>query len=263
MSSRSAGWAVALLAVTVIALPLAGGCGGQDALEGTSGGEPAAEAPANAEPDAEQPAAGDEPGSVGGQVRAALSRVGIFLAKLVFVLVLPVAIAGTLLGMPGSALVLADAIAYSACHDWASPPWWVLIVLLLIAVGAELAESALSYLGVKQAGASNSTGVWTLVGGFTGAVVGGVLAPLLGAVGSVGGPIGWVALTVLSPIGFGMLGGFLGGYLFEVYRGKPPREARQAGWGALAGRLAGSFAKAMLVAVMAAIVLVGSWGTLF
>jgi uncharacterized protein YqgC (DUF456 family) len=222
---------------------------------------PAAEQPVADEP-VDGPAADETPGFWAG-LWSLLKTIGSFLGKLIFVLILPAAIAGTLLGMPGGVLVLADAIAFSAFHDWTVPPWWVLLILLAIAVLAEAAENVLSFAGVKRSGASNTTGVWVMVGGFAGAIVGGAIAPLLSTVGALAGPVGWVILSIIPPIGFGMLGGFLGGYLFEVNRGKDPDEAKQAGWGALMGRLAGSFTKAMLVAVMAAVVLISTWGALF
>lgn len=208
-------------------------------------------------------AAREEPPGFWARVGGFFRAVGGFLAKLVFVLILPAAIAGTLLGMPGGILVLADALVFSAFHGWATPPSWVLLILLIIAVLAETAENLLSFAGVKRTGASNATGVWVMVGGFAGAILGGAIAPLLASIGALAGPVGWVILSIIPPIGFAMLGGFLGGYFFELNRGKEPEEAKKAGWGALLGRLAGSFTKAMMVAVMAAIVLISTWGALF
>ncbi len=236
--------------------------------------EEPAEAPANAAaaeapepPTIEEPAVPEgvrpEPPSAGARVARGLRAGGVFLAKLIFVLILPTAVAGSLLGMPGGLLVLADAIVFSAFHGWAAPPWWVLLILLLIAVGGETAEHMLSFAGVKQSGASNRTGVWTMAGGFVGAMVGGLLGPLLATIGALGGPVGWVILSIVPPIGLGMTGGFLGGYYYELRSGKTPEEAKTAGWGAMLGRLAGSFAKALLAAVMAAIVLISTWGALF
>lgn len=224
--------------------------------------EPEPEAPPEPADEPAPPAVEESPGfwtRVGGGLRAAAT----FIGRLIFVLILPAAIAGTLLGMPGGVLVFADALVFSAFHGWATPPWWVLLILVLIAAGAEAAENALSFAGVKQSGASNSTGVWTMVGGLAGAIFGGILAPLLASIGALAGPAGWIILSIVPPIGFGMLGGFLGGYLFELRCGKTPEEAKSAGWGAMLGRLAGSFTKALLVAVMAAIVLISTWGALF
>jgi len=238
--------------------------------------EPPAEEPAadesehpEAEPpdalaDADQvPTAGTQGPSFWARIFTGIKVVAIFVGKVLFVVSIPVAIAGTLFGLPGSVLVLAAATLYSALHGWGSPPWWVLIAIGAIALAAELAENALSFVGVKQSGAGNSTGLWVLIGGFIGAVLGGIIAPPLAAIGALAGPVGWVLLSIIPPIGLGMLGGYLGGYHYELRQGKSPKEARNAGWGALAGRLAGSLTKALLVAVMGTIVLIACWGTLF
>lgn len=201
--------------------------------------------------------------SFGARLWNIVKIVFIFVGKLLFVLSLPLAVAATLFGLPGGVLVLSAATVYSALHGWASPPWWSLIVLALIALAAELAENALSFLGVKRSGASNATGMWVLAGGFIGAVAGGLIAPVLASIGALAGPVGWIILSIIPPIGLGMLGGYLGGYQYELRQGKSPEEARRAGWGALIGRLTGSLTKALLVAVMSTIVLIASWSTLF
>ncbi|MBD3293234.1 MAG: DUF456 family protein [Armatimonadia bacterium] len=219
--------------------------------------------PADAEAEINETRPEEESGGFFGAVGGGLKAVGVFLAKLLYLLVLPAAVAGTLFGMPGGVLVLADGVVFSAFHGWATPPWWVLLILLMIAVLAELAENVLSFAGVKRTGASNTTGVWVMVGGFAGAIVGGLLAPVLSSVGALAGPVGWVILSIVPPIGLGMLGGFIGGYQYELKQGKSPEEAKKAGWGALLGRMAGSFTKAMLVAVMAAVLLISTWGALF
>lgn len=291
MSARTRAASVTVLALTILLGLLVAGCGPKadetpaatvDVDEvpviGNTSGEQLVEEPVEAPenepaietpepPTSEAPATSEgarsQPPSAGARIAGALRAIGVFLAKLIFVLILPAAVAGSLLGMPGGVLVLADAIVFAAFHGWASPPWWVLLILLLIAVAGETAEHVLSFAGVKQSGASNSTGVWTMVGGFVGAMVGGLLAPLLASIGALAGPVGWIILSIIPPIGLGLLGGFLGGYHYELRSGKTPEEAKSAGWSAMLGRLAGSFAKAMLVAVMAAIVLISTWGALF
>lgn len=240
-----------------------------EAPVGASEPEPVA-VEADAEPadesSAEEPAMEEAPASepsFGAGVLTVIKTIAIFVGKLIFVIALIAAILGTLVGLPGSVLVLVAATLYSAFHGWASPPWWVLLVLGAIALAAEFAESALAMVGVKHTGAGNSTGLWVIAGGFVGAVLGGLIAAPLGTVGVLAGPLGWVILSIIPPIGLGMLGGYLAGYRRERRAGKSPQEARRAGWGALAGRLAGSFAKALLVAVMVTIVLIASWPTLF
>ena len=133
-------------------------------------------------------------------ILSALKLAAIYLGKGLFVLVLPVAVAGSLFGLPGSLLVLADATIYSACHGWQKPSWGVLLVLVGMTVVAELSDNLLSFLGVKAAGATTTTGLWTVAGGIAGVIVGGALSPLFGLLG----PIGWV-FTVLVPIGLGLL----------------------------------------------------------
>ncbi len=288
MSARIRAADLTLLVLTIVLVALVSGCGPDPAetpaaevnvdevpIIGNTSIEQPAEEPVEEEPATEAPAPPTieepvlpedgrvEPPSAVARIAGGLRAVGVFLAKLLFVLVLPAAVAGSLLGMPGGLLVLADAIVFAAFHGWAAPPWWVLLILLVIAVGGETAEHLLSFAGVKQSGASNSTGIWTMVGGFTGAMLGGLLAPLLATIGALAGPVGWVILSIVPPIGLGLTGGFLGGYYYELRRGKTPEEAKTAGWGAMLGRLAGSFAKALLAAVMAAIVLLSTWGELF
>lgn len=184
-------------------------------------------------------------------ILAGLKWLGVWVGTGLFVLALPVAVAASLFGLPGSLLVLADATIYSACHGWQHPSWVVLIVLAGIAVVSEVSDNLLSFAGVKAAGATTTTGVWVVVGGIAGVVAGSAVSPL---VGLIGGPVGWV-LTALLPIGVGLVGGYLGGYYYELRRGRSKQEASKAGWAALLGRLAGGIAKGLLVGVMAAILL--------
>lgn len=286
------------LLVAVMVIFSLGGCGDEppepplipEAPIQINGDAPEAEEPAEAEDTAEEPeedtsgeaedrpqVAGPPANGVeiapmddteagegfGSRVFGALRAAAGFFGRMLFLLILPIGIAAALLGMPGGVLVLVNAVVFSAFQGWETPAWWVLLILLVLTVLGESAEHVLSFAGVKQSGATNSTGVWTMVGGLTGAVFGGIIAPLLAGIGALAGPVGWIILSIIPPIGFGMVGGFSGGYLFELRRGKTPEEARTAGLGALFGRLAGSFAKALIVAVMVAIVLISTWGALF
>lgn len=188
---------------------------------------------------------------------------GVVAAKALFIFSLPLSVAASLFGLPGTVLVITSATVYSALHQWQSPPWWVLLILLAIALLAEATENLMALTGIKNTGATTATGVWTMAGGFVGVIIGGGFAPLAGAVGLAAGPLGVIALTTLPPVALGLLGGFLGGYWCELRRGKSPEEAKRTGWGALLGRLSGSVLKAILVGIMAAIVLATSWPTLF
>lgn len=278
---RVRGLLVLLLAASLAAALAFTGCGRRE----TAPAIPSEQAAEEESPSADAPAVNEDGGTETGDEAAATGEespatpkpaapsfgaraltvikvVAIFVGKVLFLVALPAAVAGTLFGMPGSVLVLVAGTIYSALHGWASPPWWVLLVLVGLALAAEFAESVLAFARVRQSGASNSTGLWVLAGGFVGAVLGGLIAAPLGSVGALAGPVGWIVLSIVPPIGLGMVGGYLGGYWRERRAGRSPDEARRAGWAALVGRVAGSFAKALLVAVMATILLIASWPTL-
>ena len=53
-----------------------------------------------------------------------------YIGIIVFVLVLIVGVLATLLGLPGTVLILVDVFVYSAIHGFAQPPWWLWLILL-------------------------------------------------------------------------------------------------------------------------------------
>ncbi len=170
-----------------------------------------------------------------------------YIGIVVFVLVLIVGVLATLLGLPGTVLILVDAFIYSAIHGFAQPPWWLLVILLGISVVAETSDNILSMAGVKKFGGSTKTSLWALGGGVAGAIIGGLLSPLFGLLGPLG--------VILPPIAGALIGGYFAGYYCERRQGKSPPDARQAGWGAVVGRLAGGLMKALLASIMVALIL--------
>ncbi len=178
-----------------------------------------------------------------------------YMGIVVFILVLVVGVLATLVGLPGTVLILMDAFVYSAVHSFARPPWWLLLILLGICVVAETSDNIVSALGVTKSGGSTKTSIWAVVGGVAGAIIGANISPLLGLVGLAAGPIGTVIGVLLAPLICALAGGYLAGYWYERRQGRPPQEARQAGWGALLGRLAGGLLKAILASVMVALIL--------
>lgn len=166
----------------------------------------------------------------------------------VFILVLVVGVLATLLGLPGTVLILVDGLIYSAIHGFAKPPWWMLLILVGVSVVAETSDNILSMIGVTKCGGSGKTSLWALGGGVAGAIIGGsVLAPLLAWLGPV--------VILLVPIAGALVGGYGAAFWYELRQGKSPADARQAGWGALLGRLAGGLTKAVLASVMVALTL--------
>ncbi len=164
-------------------------------------------------------------------------------------------LASTLVGLPGTVLILLDSIIFSACHGFQHPPWWLLLILLVVSIIAETSDNLLSALGVKVGGGSTRTSLWALIGGVAGAIAGANFSPVLSLLGMTGGLAGVVFGAVLPPLILAAVGGFLASYICELRTGKEPAEARKAGWAALAGRLAGVLLKAVLASVMVGLVL--------
>jgi uncharacterized protein YqgC (DUF456 family) len=172
-----------------------------------------------------------------------LAWIGIVLAIIVMVL----AVAACLVGLPGSVAVLVVGFILSACTHWERPPWWVILIFLGLAVVAETGDNLLSAWGTKRYGGTTKGAFWALAGGIAGALVGGYLGPLVGA---LGGPVGPFVGAIVGPLICALPGGYLGGYWYELRQGKAKAEARRAGWGAFLGRTAGALLKAVLAAIM-------------
>ena len=179
-----------------------------------------------------------------------------YLGFALFGIVLLVGILATLVGLPGTVLILVDAFVFSAIHGFDKPPWPVLVPLLVISIVAETADNIFSALGTKAGGGSNRTSLWALIGGVAGAIIGANFSPILGALRSTVGVAGVIFGILLPPLVLAAAGGFLASYIYELRTGREPAAARKAGWGALVGRLAGVLSKAVLASIMVAIVLV-------
>ena len=186
---------------------------------------------------------------------SALVAALVFVGTVLFVITLFVGVLATLVGLPGTVLILLDTVIFSACYGFQRPPWWFLLILVVVSILAETSDNLLSVLGVKAGGGSTRTSLWALIGGVAGAIAGANFSPVLSLLGMTGGPAGMLFGVLLPPLVFAALGGFLASYIYELRTGKQPAEARKAGWAALAGRLAGVLLKAVLASVMVGLVL--------
>lgn len=150
-------------------------------------------------------------------------------------------------GLPGTVVILISVFIYAFATGFSAGVSGFLFALLcILTLVAETADNWLAALGARHYGASTGA-VWlSFLGGLGGAIlIGGPLAFLLGPFGPVVG---------------GFAGAFLVVFLYERAHQKNTREALQAGWGTLVGRMAGIVLKvviavAMIVAVAAAILL--------
>ncbi len=180
----------------------------------------------------------------------------IILGYVVFAVVLVAGVLAAIMGLPGTTLILIDAVVYSAITGWDRLPWWVLLILGIMALIAESSDSLVAALGTKAGGGSSKTSAVVVVGTIIGAVLGGaVLSPILALLGLAGGPIGFVVGVILPPLGGGVAGGFVSAYYYEKHSGKTHNEALRAGWGAFLGRMGAGLMKALVGCVMIAIVI--------
>jgi uncharacterized protein YqgC (DUF456 family) len=140
----------------------------------------------------------------------------------------------TLVTLPGLWLIVGAAAIYAWLTGGVYLGIKTLIVLLLMAAGAEVAELVFGGRGAKKAGGT----AWGVAGGLVGAIVGGlVLTP-------------FIPIPVLGTLVGICLGTFLGAFGLELLMGKPVNHSLRIGVGALKGRFAGIIGKMLVGAAM-------------
>jgi uncharacterized protein len=133
------------------------------------------------------------------------------LAQILGILLIP-------FGLPGTWLQVAALIGFAWWTEFATVGMIPIVVVLVLALLAEMGELLLAGRYAKVYGGGRRAGWGAILGGAIGAVVG-VPVPLLGSI-------------------FGaMIGAFVGAALLEIVGGSAVRAATLAGWGALVGRL--------------------------
>lgn len=132
----------------------------------------------------------------------------------------------TVLGLPGLWLMVAALIAYA----WLTTMghyigWTTLIIILALALTAEVLEFYVGSAGAKKAGASRRGMIGALVGALIGGFLFTIPVPILGTI-------------------FGVCAGaFVGAALVEMGIVGDPAHARRVGWGAAKGRFLGILLK--------------------
>lgn len=151
------------------------------------------------------------------------------------------------LGMPGNWLAVASAAIYAwllPAEGRAAIGWPVVGVAVGLATLGEIVEMAASAAGVKKMGGSRRGAVLALGGSIVGALVGmfvGVPVPIFG--------------SLLAALLFGGLGALGGAMLGETWKGRDFDSSWQVGKAAFWGRLLGTFAKAIIGALIVALVI--------
>jgi len=139
------------------------------------------------------------------------------------------------LGIPGEFLVVLATGVFILIAGSDVVGWWVLVVLLLLGIIAELIEFLAGMVGAKSKG-SLWSGVGAIAGGLAGSIIG---APFGLIVGSLAGAF---------------IGTFAGAYLVELHISKHSLQAANVAGAALFARLVGSGVKVAISIIMIIIV---------
>ena len=141
--------------------------------------------------------------------------------------------------LPGLWLMLAGAIGFALLTHARFLSWRVVIVLFVFAAASEISDLVLGGAGAKKAGATK----WGILGGFVGAILGGIF---LGAL---------VPVPILNVVIGLCLGSFIGAASVELLLGQELGPSLRIGLGAAKGKLFGIVGKLVLGMVMFAITL--------
>ncbi len=164
---------------------------------------------------------------------------------LVFSLFIIVALSGLIshvFGFPGNFIILTGSILLGWYGGFKEITVTILLILLGLALFAELVEFVLGVLGAKKYKSSNKAIAGSIVFGIIGGILG---IPFFFGIGAVIGAF---------------LGAFFGAFLVEFVLEKNVDRAMKSGWGAFIGRLAGTFFKGAIGVAMIVITIVYSVG---
>ncbi len=158
-----------------------------------------------------------------------------------------IGVALTVLGLPGTWLMVLGALGVEAWRPELLS-WGAIITAATMALLAEVAELAAGAVGAKKAGGSKRSAIGAIVGGILGGIVGTFAIPI---------PI--VGTVLGAALGSGAAAAFM-----ELsVEGRSSAQIRRVGWGAFIGRLVATVLKTafavMIAAVLVASVCVGGW----
>jgi uncharacterized protein len=156
------------------------------------------------------------------------------LAQLIGLLLIP-------LGLPGLWVQVLALAGYAWWSDFATVGWWAILVVALLAAGAEVVEFVLGGKYAERYGGSRRAAWGAILGGLVGAVIG-------------------VPVFLIGSVIGAFIGAFVGAALLELTvsrEGQQPgwRGAVRVGWGAFLGRLVAVVIKSSVGVAIAAIAL--------
>lgn len=165
------------------------------------------------------------------EVLAVIGWIGFYVGLVVGLLLIP-------LGLGGTFVILGNVVLLALATGFERVGWWVLLVLLGIAILGEVLESLIGVFTVRRFGASRWAMLGTFLGGLVGAAAG---TPVMPVVGSLAGAF---------------VGAFAGAFIAEVLYRQHLDSSLRAGWGAFVGRVLAAVVKFELGIVMIVITLV-------
>jgi uncharacterized protein YqgC (DUF456 family) len=154
------------------------------------------------------------------------------LGHLLFFFILLLGLISLFFGLPGTWLILVTTTVYAWVTGFSQVGGGMLLLLGLLTVVGEVVEYLFGIAGARRFGSSSRGILFSILGGFAGAIVG---APLFFGFGAVLGAL---------------VGAFLGAVLIELlaYGAAEWKKAVRSGWGNFIGRIAGVITK-MAIAI--------------
>lgn len=145
-------------------------------------------------------------------------------------------------GIPGNFVPVIIALIATLVGDGQNFTWTWFVVFLLIAISGEVLDLIIGLIGAKKYGASRAGMIGAVIGGFAGGILGTMIFPLIGSLAGV------------------FIGCFFLAFLFELlFSERSVDESRQAGIGALFGRIIASCYKLIVGFVLLALMAWRFW----
>ena len=157
---------------------------------------------------------------------------------ILFCLILLAGVAVIPFNIPGTFVIVGDALVYGALTGFSKYSWTFVLILLVLAVLVEVIEGILGAAAAKWFGGSKYGMAGAIVGGMIGAMIGVSVNPFIG------------------PLLMGFAGCFLGAMLFHGLHSGNWKKAVNVGLGAFCGAVGGKLTKVLVAIIMVIMVCV-------